>query len=106
MILHKINCNGPLNHRRQYLDDINTAYNENFRNLEEYKREPNFNRVLRKISFYEIEAAVNRSKDIMRRNEENGFVLHEYKGYRYYRENPSLSIWESVEKIMKNCELM
>jgi len=42
----------------------------------------------------------------MKRNEENGLVLQQYKGYRYYRENPSLSVWESIEKILKYYELM
>jgi hypothetical protein len=42
----------------------------------------------------------------MNRNQENGYVLQNYKGYVYYRENPSLAIWEIVEKILKDCELM
>jgi len=104
--LHKINCNGSLSHRRQYLDPINRAYGEKFESLDQYKHEANFKRVLGKISLCEVKAAIARAKVIMERNEENGLVLQEYKGYRYYKENPALSIWKSIEKILKECELL
>ena len=106
MVLHKAECNAPLVHRRQYLDPINKAYGEKFENLDQYKHEANFKRVLGKISLPEIIAAINRSKAIMQKNVENGLVLQQYKGYRYYKENPALSVWESIEKILKDCELL
>ena len=106
MVLHKAECNAPLVHRRQYLDPINKAYDENFENLDQYKHEANFKRVLGKISLPDVIAAINRSKVIMQKNMENGLVLQQYKGYRYYRENPALSVWESIEKILKDCELL
>ena len=60
MVLHKAECNAPLVHRRQYLDPINKAYDENFENLDQYKHEANFKRVLGKISLPEVIAAINR----------------------------------------------
>ena len=36
---------------------------------------------------------------------ENGYVLQEYKGYRYYKENPSLAIWEVIERVLVECGL-
>lgn len=106
MVLHKANCNASLSHRQQYIDPINRAYDEKFENLHQYKHEPNFKRVLGKIFLSEVKTAIERSKVIMQRNEENGLVLQQYKGCRYYRENPSISVWESVEKILKVCELL
>ena len=106
MVLHKAECNAPLVHRRQYLEPINKAYGEKFENLDQYKHEANFKRVLGKISLPEVIAAINRSKVIVQKNMENGLVLQQYKGYRYYRENPALSVWESIEKILKDCELL
>lgn len=106
MVLHKTICNAPLDYRSQYLNPINRAYGENFENLAQYKQEANFKRVLEKISLSEVNTAIERSKAIMQINEENGMVLQQYKGYRYYRENPSLSIWESIEKILKDCGLI
>ncbi len=42
----------------------------------------------------------------MQRNQENGYTLHQRKGYKYYKENPSLSAWEAIERILKDCELL
>jgi len=49
--------------------------------------------------------AINRAKTIMQRNQDNGYTLHQYKGYKYYKENPSLAIWEAIEKIIKDSGL-
>jgi uncharacterized SAM-dependent methyltransferase len=106
MILHKIDCNSSLTHRRNYLAPINRAYNENFEDLDQYKHEANFKRVLNKIALSDVKNAITRSKGIMRRNEENGYTLHQYKGYKYYKENPSLAIWEAIENILNDCELL
>lgn len=98
MILHKADCNGSLMHRRQYLMPLNRAYGENFENLDQYKHENNFKRVLSKLTLDNVRQAVRRAKVIMRKNEEMGYRLQEYKGYRYYKENPSLSLWEQIER--------
>ncbi|MDD4761164.1 MAG: RloB domain-containing protein [Bacteroidaceae bacterium] len=105
MILHKADCNGSLVHRSQYLAPLNKAYDENFENLEQYKHKDNFKRVLKKLSLDQVSDAVRRAKLIMQRNAEAGFVPHRYKGYKYYRGNPSLSIWEIVDKILSECQL-
>ena len=100
MILHKADCNGSLMHRRQYLMPLNRAYGENFENLDQYKHENNFKRVLSKLTLDNVRQAIRRAKIIMRKNEEMGYRLQEYKGYRYYKENPSLSLWEQIERIL------
>ena len=105
IVLHKTDCNGSLIHRRQYLVPLNRAYSEQFENLDQYKHEVNFKRLLDKITLGDVGQAVLRSKTITQANQENGYVLHKYKGYRYYKENPSLSIWEIVEKILRECGL-
>jgi hypothetical protein len=106
MVLHKADCNTAYAHRRNYLQPINRAYDEQFTELGQYKQEVNFKRVLEKNSLAEVKAAIERAKSIMQRNSENGLVLHQYKGYEYYKENPSLSVWESVETILKDCGLI
>jgi hypothetical protein len=106
IILHKADCNGSFTNRGQYLNPINRAYDENFESMDDYKHEDNFKRILNKLTIENVIDAVNRAKVIMQRNKDNGYVLHEYKGYRYYKENPSLTIWESIERILKDCELV
>jgi hypothetical protein len=74
--------------------------------MDEYKHENNFRRILSQLTLSNVKDAVERAKQIMRRNEEYGYALQEYKGYRYYRENPSLAVWEVIEKVMSDCELV
>lgn len=105
MILHMADCNGPLTHRRQYLPLLNKAYGENFGSLEEYKHENNFKRILGKLTLANVRQAVQRSRTIMQVNQESGRILQQYKGYPYYKENPSLTVWEQIEKILKVCKL-
>ena len=105
IILHKIDFNTPLNHRSQYFSFINRAYEEQFSNLDDYKRENNFKQILKKLTIYDVKEAIKRAKDIMNKNKENGYNLENYKGYKFYKENPSLSIWGIIEKILYECGL-
>ncbi|OPZ90669.1 MAG: hypothetical protein BWY74_02245 [Firmicutes bacterium ADurb.Bin419] len=73
--------------------------------MAEYKHEDNFKRCLGKLQLSNVIDAVNRAKAIMQRNKDNDYTLHQYKGYKYYKENPSLAIWEAIEKILKDCRL-
>lgn len=106
IILHMKNCNAPYAHRKQYITLINQAFGEKFESLDEYKHEDNFKRCLNKMKLSNVIDAIERAKKIMQRNEENGYVLHQYKGYKYYKENPSLSAWEAIEKILSDCKLL
>ncbi|GAE90299.1 RloB domain-containing protein [Acetivibrio straminisolvens] len=106
IILHKADCNSTLCHRGQYLELINRVYGEHFQNLDHYKKEDNFKRILGQLTLEHVRQAIQRAKVIMKRNQENGYILHSYKGYKFYKENPSLSVWESIEKILKTCYLL
>jgi len=105
IILHKTDCNGFISHRKNYITPLNRAYHEHFESMEEYKHEDNFKRCLGNLQLSDVIEAVRRAKAIMKRNQDSDYILHEYKGYKYYKENPSLAIWEVIEKIMKDCEL-
>lgn len=106
IILHRADCNGSLMHRRQYLMPLNRAYGENFESLEQYKHENNFKRILSKLTLDNVRQAIRRSKVIMQKNEEMGYRRQEYKGYQYYKENPSLSLWEQIERILLDCKVL
>lgn len=58
------------------------------------------------VTLSDVIDAINRAKLIMQRNEQNGYILQEYKGYKYYKENPSLDIWKVIEVILRDCELI
>ena len=106
IILHMMNCNASYAHRKQYVTQINRAFGERFENMDEYKHEDNFKRCLSKMDLSNVIAAISRAKKIMQRNKENGYILHQYKGYQYYKENPSLTAWEAIEKILNECKLL
>ena len=106
MILHKNDCNSGLAHRSQYITHINRAFCESFEDMHQYKKEKNFKRCLSKLQLSDVRCAINRAKNIMETNENNGYILHQYKGFKYYKENPSLMIWEPIENILKDCGII
>lgn len=106
IILHMADCNVSYTHRKQYITPINKVFGEKFENMDEYKHEDNFKRCLSKMNISNVIDAIRRAKKIMQKNQENGYTLLHYKGYRYYKENPSLSAWEAIEKILSECKLL
>jgi hypothetical protein len=106
IILHKQSCNGSLTHRRNYLEHINRAYSENFESMDDYKHENNFKRLLYSLTLDDVKSAIYRANNIMQTNLDNEYTLHKYKGYEYYKENPSLLVHKAVEKILADCELV
>lgn len=106
IILHMADCNAPYIHRKQYLIPINRIFGTKFESMKEYKEKDNFMRCLNKMNLSNVIAAIGRAKEIMQRNQNNGYTIHKYKGYHYYKENPSLESWKAIEKILKDCELI
>lgn len=75
--------------------------------MDEYKHENNFKRCLSKLSLNDVIVAIERAKEIMENNAgSNGYVEQQYRGYKYYKENPSLLVWVIIEKILKDCVLI
>lgn len=106
MVLHKESCNAYTEHRSHYLRHINSAFEERFAELDTYKEESNFKRILRKLMLDDVKRAIRRAKNIMQRNKEDGLRSLEHKGFTYFRDNPALTVHESIEKIMKDCGLI
>lgn len=106
IILHKADCNASFAHRKYYITPINSVFGEAFENMDDYKHEKNFKRVLSKMSLDDVKRAINRAKRIQKSNNDKGYILHQYKGYKYYKENPSLEIGTVFEKIFIECGLL
>ncbi|MNC09646.1 hypothetical protein D3C81_215440 [compost metagenome] len=104
--LHKNDFNAHTEHRSHYLRHINSAFDERFTELSTYKEEDTFKRMLRKLTLDDVKAAVRRAKGIMQRNAENGLQELQYRGFKYFKDNPSLTIHESVERILRDCGLI
>lgn len=104
MILHKRQQKGSVYHRRQYVNGINKAYKENFQFIDDYKEEKNFKRILKKIELEDVINAVKNGNEIRKMNEENlKDKCKVYGKFKYYTENPDLTINECVEQILKEC---
>lgn len=104
MILHKKQQKGMVSHRKQYVDGINEAYNENFQFIDDYKEEKNFKRILSKITLEDVLTAVSNGNEIRKMNEQNSTVYYrKYGQFEYYTENPDVTVNECVEQILKEC---
>ena len=103
IVLHKKDCNGSLAHRSKYLSHINKAFGENFEDLDHFKAEDNFKRCLSKLTLNDVKMAIHRAERIMISNAENGKKEIEFKGFKYYEDNPSLTIWTIVKEMLMDC---
>lgn len=106
IILHMMDLFGSVADRKSYIKYINRSFNEKFESMAEYKEETKFKRCLSKMQLSNVIDAISRAKTIMQRNVENGYTLQQHGNYHYYRENPSLAIWEAIEGILKDCKLI
>lgn len=106
MILHKRDCYGPFNDRKQYLVPIQQCFEKKFEDLDHYKREATFKHCLEELTLNDVKSAVKRAKKLALQNAKDGRKVIKYSGYSYYRENPALSINEVVEKILTECGIM
>lgn len=102
MILHKADCFGALNDRKDYLIPLNRAYNTRFQSLGEYKEERNFKALLRTITLGDVWRAVGRADRITARNGETQKAMRKGR-FAYYRGNPALSVQNMVKKILESC---
>lgn len=105
MILHKMACETSLVSRDKYLTHINRAYGKNFKSMAEYKKEDNFKDLLKTLSIDDVKKAIERADSIMQKNIDMGYIENEYKGYKFYRENPSLSVHNLIKDILKSSGL-
>lgn len=106
LILHKQNCSGGCNTKKEYLKHINFSFSENFDSLDEYKKEENFQKCLEKLSLQDVKDAVGRADRIMENNLENGRNRRESGRYAYYTENPALTIHHAIREILTQCGIM
>ena len=105
IVLHKADCAGSLTDRHQYLSMINSAFSENFENMDKYKKKANFERCLSKLTLDDVREAVRRAQKIMEHNAEC-YSEVEYKRFKFYRENPALEVGNIIGNILIDCGLM
>ncbi len=91
-------------HIGDYLEFINRQFNEKIESINTFKQETNFKKCLSKITLDNVKKAVKRADKIMEDLKKDEQQM-EYKGFRYYRKNPSLTTHEIVRIILSDCEI-
>ena len=105
LILHKRTGNFSVANRSRYIEQINALYGMNFTKLKDNKNKGAFKKLLEQISLEDVKRAMRYSQEIRPYQEEIGHHMVEYRGFKYYRENPDLTVNECVELIFKECDI-
>jgi hypothetical protein len=93
VLLHKIKFTRELTYKKEYLTFISKAFGRNFESMNKYKQEDNFKKyILSKIFLTDILNAIKHAKEI--------------HGFKYFIDNPDLSIHECIETILNECGVM
>lgn len=107
LILHcQKNYNGNHTNKSEYLYAINKSFSESFSSLSDFKKEGNFKRCLGKLSLSDVRNAISRANTIMKDNESCGRMIIEHKGFKYFKDNPSLNIHSTIEEVLSMCGLL
>ncbi len=106
IILHKMNFYSSVSNRKNYIKQINYLFKTDFRGLHEFKRKENIIKILKQLKIEDVINAIWREKEIVRHNELNNYQKIKYKGYNYFRENPSSSVGSYIEKILLEVGLL
>jgi uncharacterized C2H2 Zn-finger protein len=105
IVLHKMDCRMYFHDRKDYLKPINSAFSENFTKLDNYKSEKSFKKILNSLTFNDLKIAIERCRAIMKINIANNSKKYQYKGFEYYQTNPSFSLWEFFDTVIKEIGL-
>lgn len=106
MILHKIQFHKSVTDRTKYIKGINLAYHVEYKTLKEYKEEKNFKRLLSTIEIEDVKRAITNANAIRSYHEGVEHILTEDYGFKYYKDNPDLTINKCVENIFRICGLL
>ena len=100
ILLHRDICDKCISGKFGYLEFINQKFEKNLTNIEEYKKENNFKKLLDMLSLDDVEQAIIRAKNIEEKRAETD-DKEQYGKYTYYKHNPHVSLWMQIEKILK-----
>ena len=104
MLLHVTDMNYSVQDRYAYLAPIKQHFHKQYRSLDDFKREEEFQSILDTyVTLESVKTAVERANRIVASNGEQGKTCDDYRGIRFYHDNPDLSIHEVVLKIFEIC---
>lgn len=104
MLLHVADMNYAVSDRYAYLKPINRYFGRNYASLDAFKSRDEFQGILNEfVTLDSIRAAVKRAEKIAVQNASDGKAQENYKGFRFFRENPDVTVHEIVKIIFEVC---
>jgi len=104
IIMHKEKLTRSITKSSDYLKYINKVYGTDFESFDKYKQECNFKKkILSKVSLKDVFKAIEFAKEIRENNEKNSKDTKEFDSFKYYPDNPDLTVHECVEKMLPEC---
>ena len=105
LILHKKNFTKPLSLKYDYKDEIVKCYNlDPDIEWDKIKAEEVFKNIVKNITISDIKNAIKRAETIDNNNYEINYPI-DFKGYTYFKENPSLNIYKFINLVFKKCKI-
>lgn len=106
LLLHKQANVRTVIRQTEYLQDINRVFSQAFESLSSYKKRDNFAKILNKLTLDDVKTAIANAKRLVERLQRDNETLYRHSGYEYYKRNPSFSVHERIEYVLKECGLM
>jgi len=106
LLLHKDYNFTALAHRKNYIDPINKAYGTKFERMKDNKHKEPFDKLLSQISLQDVIRAINVAEKIRNIQVANGNSMADYKGFRYFRDNPDLTVNECIKWVFMECGIV
>lgn len=106
ILLHVADMKGPVTDRYSYLSYINKCFNRNFKTLDMYKSEDEFQKILLEfVTLDSIRQALNRAESISEMHACNKDKMINYRGFRFYKDNPDTAVGQVVRMIFDVCKI-
>lgn len=106
IILHKKFLSKNMNHRNDYLREINKAFGTKFESLADYKSERNFMKILAGLTIDDVLKAIENGHRIIKLRENAGDQYIRSHGFAYYQSNPALNLHQHIEQILVDVDLI
>lgn len=104
MLLHVKNMNYAVSNRYAYLNPINDAFHQNFKDLKEFKKEDNFKKILDDyVNLNSVFLAIERAEKIVESNCASTKTKENYKGIEFYHDNPDINVHDIIKLIFEVC---
>lgn len=104
LLLHVADMRAAVLNRMAYLRPINHYFNRKYNSLDEFKSEKEFTELLQEfVTLESVKDAIKRADEIVNENNMKGKKCENYKGFRFFRNNPDVSVHEIIKLIFDVC---